>query len=204
MKTPTTTLVISEPQTAAGKTPRFGDVVVRSLPGAITLATGIVLFGPASLVERLGLATLLRERRDLVGAVCVMALSVLIVAQALPLGVMTLVRTLRRRIELRRGIRRLAELSRSEKNLLSLFLSRNRATLMLDVKSGATQALQRDGIIDRAAELDGTEQEMQGGLAFTLRPWVRDYLRVNVHLVENERTTGSGRVTDIRSRQTSS
>lgn len=202
MKTPTTTLVISEPQ-AAGKAPRFGDVVVRSLPAAITLATGIVLFGPASLVERLGLATLVRERRDLVGAVCVMALSVLIVAQALPLGVMTLVRTLRRRIELRKGTRRLAELSRSEKNLLNLFLSRNRATLMLDPKSAATQALQRDRIIDRAAELDES-QEIDAGLAFTLRPWIRDYLRVNVHLVENERPTGSGRVTDIRSRQQSS
>jgi hypothetical protein len=202
MKTPTTTLVISEPQ-AAGKASRFGDVVVRSLPAAITLATGIVLFGPAWLVERLGLATLLRERRDLVGAVCVMALSVLIVAQALPLGVMTLVRKVRRRVELRKGVRRLAELSRSEKNLLNLFLSRNRATLMLDPKSAATQALQRDRIIDRAAELDES-QEVDAGLAFTLRPWIREYLRVNVHLVENERPTGSGRVTDIRSRQTSS
>jgi len=193
MKTPTTTLIINEPDKAP---PRSG-VVVRSLPAAITLATGILLFGPAPVIERLGLAGLLRTRRELVGAVCVMAFSVLMVTQILPLGLRSLVGTLRRRVEFRRGTRRLRDLSRSEKNLLNQFLARNRMTLMLDGKSGATRALLHDGIIDRAAEMD----ESETALAFTLRPWVREYLRINVELVENERTTGSARVTDIRSGQ---
>lgn len=166
------------------------------MPGAITFATGIVLFGPASLVERLGWTDLLSTRRDLIGAVCVMAFSVLVVAQLLPLGFFAVVRAVRRRVELRKGTRRLRELSRSEKNLLNQFLARGQKMLILDMNSGATRALHRDGIIDRAAEMD----ESETSLAFTLRPWVREYLRDNVHLVENERATGSGRVTDIRSR----
>jgi Super-infection exclusion protein B len=197
MKAPTTTLVISEPNKERGKAPGSSGAVMRSLPAALTLATGILLFSPVPVVERLGLAGLLRLRRDLVGAVCVMALSVLVVAQLLPLGFWTLVGTLRRRAEFRRVTRRLRDLSRSERNLLNQFLARDRPMLILDVKSGATRALLGEGIIDRAAELD----ESETSLAFTLRPWVREYLRVNVELVENERTMGSARVTDIRSGQ---
>jgi hypothetical protein len=192
MKTPTTTLVIEEPKRTVG----LSGVVVRSMPAAITLATGIVLFGPASLVERLGWAELVRVRRDLIGAVCVMAFSVLVVTQLLPLGFTALVGGVRRRVQVRKGTRRLRELNRSEKNLLNQFLARGQKMLILDMNSAATRALHRDGIIDRAAELD----ESETSLAFTLRPWAREYLRDNVHLIENERTTGSGRVTDIRSR----
>ena len=192
MKTPTTTLVIGAPERTVG----ISGVVVRSLPAAITLATGIVLFGPASLVQRLGWAELVHTRRDLIGAVCVMAFSVLVVAQLLPLGFLAVVGAVRRRIQFRKGTRRLAELSRSEKNLLNQFLARGQKMLILDMNSSATRGLHRDGIIDRAAELD----ESETSLAFTLRPWAREYLRDNVHLVENDRATGSGRVTDIRSR----
>jgi hypothetical protein len=194
MKTPTTQ-IIAEPRKDIG----YAGVVGRSLPAALTLATGILLFGPASLVGRLGLAGLMSARRDLVGAVCVMAFSVLVVTQLLPLGVGALVRRLRHRVEFRKGTRRLRDLSRSEKNLLNQFLARNRQMLVLDVESTATRSLQRDGIIDRVKDME----EGETGLGFTLRPWARAYLRDNVHLVENERTSGSGpaRVTDIRTRQ---
>jgi hypothetical protein len=163
----------------------------------LTLATGVLLFGPASLIDRLGLSGLMRARRDLVGAVCVMAASVLLVTQLLPLGFMALVRRVRGRVELRKGTQRLRDLSRSEKNLLNQFLARNRQMLVLDVESTATRALQRDGIIDRATDREDGET----GLGFTLRPWARAYLRDNVHLVENERASGPARVTDIRTRQ---
>jgi len=155
------------------------------------------LFGPTALVERLGLGGLMSTRRDLVGAVCVMAFSVLLVTQLVPLGLVSLVRTVRRRVEFRKGTRRLRDLARSEKNLLNQFLARNRQMLVLDVESTATRALQRDGIIDRVKEMEDGET----GLGFTLRPWARAYLRDNVHLVENERSSGLARVTDIRTRQ---
>lgn len=169
------------------------------MPAALTLAAGILLFGPASLIERLGFAALMRTRRDLVGAVCVMAFSVLVVNQLLPMGVRALVRGIRRRAELRKGTRRLRDLNRSERNLLNQFLTRNRMALVLDAASGATRALQRDGIIDRADDPDGEQDE--AGLTFTLRPWAREYLRDNVHLLENDRGSGPARVTDIRTRQ---
>lgn len=164
-------------------------LAARTAVAAIAVASGTLLFGPLWLITRMGLRELVTTHRESIGLGCLASTATLLVTQVFPWGIRVVLGHLKEWSDFRKGKKRLHDLTRSEKNILNQYVSRDTSTLVLDGKSGATMALQRDGIICRTSELENTSEETSIGLIFTIVPWAWNYLRTNRRVLEGPETS---------------
>lgn len=145
--------------------------------GALAVASGAVLFPSRSLLTVFGLVQFREDFRPYIGATFVLSVSFLAIAlvSAVWIGLEKRVRHYRL---IKAGEKRLRNLNRQERAILGYYIARQTRSQSLDMKSGAVNALVKEGIIMRGSSL-GTIY----GFDYIIQPWAWEYLNENVNLL---------------------
>lgn len=151
---------------------------------ALSLGTGLLLFGPMSILERLGLLKFLAEYRPRLGTVFIAATTIWVshgLAQVGNVGLAWLKE--KNAIRIRRS--ELKDLSPQERAILRQFIDGNTKTIALDIRSGVHAALESRHVIYRAATVSRHDMYFD----YNIQPWAWDYLRRHPEVLEGP-TTG--------------
>lgn len=137
----------------------------------VVLATGILVFGPTSLTEALGMRAFLDTNRPLIGAAFLGGVSILFAQAAWWLS-KHLGWPLRTFLERRRRAEALRELAPDEKAYLLRYVSEQKTTQYFRIDDGVAQSLVLKGVIFQSASVG----YMHDGWAFNLTDWARKAL----------------------------
>jgi len=146
---------------------------------AISLGTGLLLFGPMSVLERLGLFKFLAEYRAWLGTVFIAATTIWVshgLAQVGNVGLAWLKE--KNAIRIRRS--ELKDLSPQERAILRKFIDGNTKTIALNIRSGVHAALELRQVIYRASTVSSYDTYFD----YNIQPWAWDYLRGHQKVIE--------------------
>jgi hypothetical protein len=145
--------------------------------GALAVASGAIIFCSQPLLAMVGLAKFRDDFRPYIGVAFVLSVSFLFVALVSAVWVGAAKRVRHYRL-IRAGQQRLRNLNSQERSILGFYIARQTRSQTLDIKSGAVNALVKEGIIARGSSL-GTIY----GFDYIIQPWAWDYLNKNMHLL---------------------
>ena len=158
----------------------------------VAVASGILLFAPASVLTSMGLAEAVVTNRSTIGLVFLVS-TVLVCSE----GLWWLVRKQQQRTEskaLEAGrLRNLHALTAIEKTYLADYIFKGENTLHFGLHDGVAGGLETKGIIYRPTHV-GT---FDAGWAYNLQPWARELLSKHTHLLQG----ANGRVQSHDPRQ---
>lgn len=137
----------------------------------VALASGLLVFGPPSVVEALGMRLLLESNRALFGIAFLGSVSILFAQAAWWLG-KHIGWPLRALLENRRRSEALRELAPDEKAYLLRYVLEQRTTQYFRIDDGIAQSLVSKGVIYQSASVG----YIHDGWAFNLTDWARKAL----------------------------
>ena len=155
----------------------------------LALASGLLLFTPASLASALGLTPLLSNYRVWVGAVFLVSISVSVSA-ALAGLLNAFSPALRDRWNERQWRKELQVLTPPEKEILSEYVRDNTSTLPQPISNGVVGGLVGKGILYRASNVGHPGST---SFDYNLQPWAWRHLRQHPELVGVVPAAHSGR-----------
>lgn len=154
------------------------ELPVRTLAG-LTLATGLLLFGPETFISRMGLAGFLEDYRTWIGLTFLVSASTVLVAITGPLWSVAGSELRQRWVAFRhRG--HLKRLTPGEKEVLRGYLEADTRTRHFWLGEGNVRELEAHGILRRASNVGSSG----AGFPFNVQPWAWDYLQKHPELLE--------------------
>jgi hypothetical protein len=146
---------------------------------ALAAICGVLVFASESLLEALGLSSIVETLRGWIGFGFV-AFSALLLAHFGAWLVGAVKPLVKERLFIRLHRKRLHQLDDAEKKLLAEFIAQNRRTLRCDIKDGTVTVLTREHILAPAAQVG----DLIDGMAHAVQPWAWEYLCAHRDLLE--------------------
>jgi hypothetical protein len=151
----------------------------------VAVAAGVLLFGPASLLGKLGVSSVVVTYRGWIGVVFLVSASILAVRAVL--GVWHTIGGWILEIRLGRAQRRrLERLTPAEKQILRGYFQKNTRSQSLDIMDGVVKELEAIGIIGRTSSV-GVSMHF----AYNIQPWAWDYLKSHLELLADDKVVSS-------------
>ena len=147
---------------------------------AISLGTGLLLFGPMSILERLGLFKFLAEYRAWLGTIFIAATTIWVSHGLAQVGNVGLA-WLKEKNAIRICRSELKDLSPQERAILRQFINGNTKTVTLNISSGVHAALELRQVIYRASTVSANYTYFD----YNIQPWAWDYLRSHPKVLED-------------------
>ncbi|TMN21881.1 superinfection exclusion B family protein [Lentibacillus cibarius] len=154
-----------------------------TIMSGLAIASGLLLFLPDHIIDKLYMTDLKEEYGLLIGGVFIISVSILVsyigvsVSKAIYSKIIN-----EKRVKLRK--KQLKKLNNEEKELLKYFMDQPDKTLKLPMNNGITIKLQYYKIITPAGNnhlVLATDMR----IPYFLQPWVQEFLSVNPHLLES-------------------
>lgn len=150
----------------------------RQAPPVAGVVTGVLIFGPAWLLQRLGLADFVAANRGWIGFAFLVSIA-LVMFHVLAAGWARLAAAYAHMTAVSRGKRRLHDLTPEEKTILRRYVSGNTRTVKLPLSSGIASGLISAQIIYTSASIG----DMLHGFAHNIQPWAWRYLKKHPSLL---------------------
>ncbi len=150
----------------------------------VSVAIGVLLFGPENLLQQIGLLSVVEQYRSYLGAVFLVSFVGLLASTAVSLQGWVF-GALRAKQARKAREARLLKLTSDEKRYLARYLKNDTKTQKFDFTDGTAQGLAHAGIIYRATDM--SDSNIWGTyFAYNMQPWAWEYLNANTHLLDPE------------------
>ncbi len=140
---------------------------------AVSLASGAILFLPASILKLLGLNELRENARTVIGMLFLLS-TTLIVTIALSACWKTVTRKTRHTMVLKNLKKRFLALAPEQKEIVLELLKSEDKVILLDAASGNTLYLQNNNFIYRPEQIFSAGYDNEIYMKFTPHPWLID------------------------------
>lgn len=156
--------------------------------GGTAIASGIVLFAPASLLQILGLGAVVANIRPYLGGAFILSLSVLICMGAKGVWEVLLKPSLHETLAIHFHRRELHSLTEDEKDCLRPYIEQQTRSQCFSMHDGVAMGLQQRKIIVRISSIGLPGSNFS--FPFQIQPWAWEYLNKHPELVARANTQG--------------
>ncbi len=153
----------------------------------IAIASGVLVFSPSNLIEKIGLENLVKNYRMWIGGVFLISLTLTII-ETLIWILNKITKSMRKRNTLNIRMQRLHNLSADEREILRYYFYYNTRSQILNCLDGTVRELEFYRIIYRAGNiapvmLNSNFDNIESPMPYNIQPWAWDYLNQNLNLL---------------------